>query len=260
MGFVDYATLKERVRIEQAFPMLNLQMKQHGDQWRGACPICKQGGDRALVVTISKGLFYCFAAQSGGDVIALVAHIKGLKANEAANEIAQHFGRSTVPSNSTVSKERATPPQEQKAGFNPLTYLEAKHEAVQALGLSPETCQTFGAGYAGKGIMRGRLAIPIHDRAGTLLAYCGRTVKNESPVLTFPNGFDPHSVIFNSHQLIDGGDLWVCRDPLQVLQAVENGIPAHSIVAFLTEGISAQQFEQLASLMDEKRCEPAQLF
>ena len=75
------------------------------------------------------------------------------------------------------------------------------------------TAEAFGAGYAPKGIMRGRLAIPIHDRDGKLLAYCGRTVKDESPTLTFPNGFDPAAVIFNAHR-IGGGELTLVRDPL----------------------------------------------
>ena len=33
--------------------------------------------------------------------------------------------------------------------------------------------------------------IPVHDHSGTLLAYCGRTVKDESPALLFPNGSTP---------------------------------------------------------------------
>jgi hypothetical protein len=114
----------------------------------------------------------------------------------------------------------------------------------------------FGAGYAPKGILRGRLAIPIHDREGTLLAYCGRTVKNESPTLTFPNGFDTHSVIFGAHK-VQAGKLYLVRDPLQVLTAYEAG--GENVVAFLTT-ITAQQLEQLASLMDQKKVETVELF
>jgi hypothetical protein len=89
-------------------------------------------------------------------------------------------------------------------GLRPLDDLQASHAAVQALGVSPETCVHFGAGFAPKGIMRGRLAIPIHDRAGALLAYCGRAVKDESPSLIFPDGFDPRGAIFNAHRIVEG--------------------------------------------------------
>ena len=47
------------------------------------------------------------------------------------------------------------------------------------------------------------------------------------------------------------GELYLVRDPLDVLKAFENGI--ENVVSFLTEGITAQQLEQLASFMDEKK-------
>jgi hypothetical protein len=58
MPFVDFAELKTRVAIEQAMQMLGLNLTLHGNQYRGACPVCKAGGDRALIVTPAKGLFY----------------------------------------------------------------------------------------------------------------------------------------------------------------------------------------------------------
>ena len=105
--------------------------------------------------------------------------------------------------------------------------------------------------------MRGRLALPIHDRAGVLLAYCGRALKDESPALIFPNGFDPRLHIFNAERIAEG-DLFLVRDPLRVLTAFEAGLA--NVAAFLTDGIGAQQLEQLASLMDERKCETVELF
>jgi hypothetical protein len=121
------------------------------------------------------------------------------------------------------------------------------------------TFEAFGGpGYAApKGILCGRLAIPMHSRDGVLLAYCGRTVKNESPMLLFPSGFDPHATIFNAHRVAEG-ELYLVRDPLDVLKAFENGI--ENVVSFLTEGITAQQLEQLASLMDEKKIDTLSLY
>jgi len=70
--------------------------------------------------------------------------------------------------------------------------------------MRPETAAHFGAGFASKGIMRGRFAIPVHDPAGILLAYCGRAVKDESPLLLFPNGFDPRIAIFDANRMVEG--------------------------------------------------------
>lgn len=266
MPFVDFATLKARVSIEQAAQMLGLALRPAGKQFRAPCPACKSGGDRALVVTPERGLFYCFSAKAGGDLITLVSHVQGCGQNEAALLIDRHFGGTvrTVPRNSdTVPRSSTTVPQgrvdgmEKARELKPLDYLQPVHEAVQALGVSEATCRQFGAGYAPKGIMRGRLAIPIHSRDGVLLAYCGRAVREESPTLLFPNGFDPAAVIFGADR-VQAGPLILVRDPLQVLKAHESGV--ENVVAFLTEAVAAQQLEMLAGLMDTVKCESLELF
>jgi hypothetical protein len=45
--------------------------------------------------------------------------------------------------------------------------------------------------------------------------------KEQSPALLF-HDFSPHGVIFNADRVAEGGDMFVCRDPLAVLLAVEN--------------------------------------
>jgi hypothetical protein len=264
MPYIDFADLKSRTTIMQAASVLGLTLKPSGNQQRGPCLACNTGGDRALVITPERGLFYCFSAKTGGDLIKLVAHVKGCSQNEAAQLIQSQIGGSvpTVPARTrgTVQYSSSTPPQNQKAGLNPLPYLEPEHPAVQALGITPATAEAFGSGYAGKGVLRGRYAVPVHGKDGTLLAYVGIAVsKDQSPRLLFHN-FDPGSVIFNAHRLAEGGDLFICRDPIQLLLAVENGVAPESAVAFLSDGISAQQVEMLAALMDEKKTESAQLF
>lgn len=58
----------------------------------------------------------------------------------------------------------------------------------------------------------------------------------------------------------EGGELFICRDPLAAILAVENGIAPESVVSFLTKTISAQQLEQLAALLDHRKIEAAELF
>ena len=57
---------------------------------------------------------------------------------------------------------------------------------------------------------------------------------------------------------VQEGPLCLVRDPLEVLTAYEQGV--ENVVAFLTDGISAQQLEMLAALMDEKKCESVELY
>jgi len=164
MPFVDFEEVKRTVSFGQAIALLKLDMKHHGQQWRGPCPACKSGGDRALVVTEGKGA-YCFAEGAGGDQIWLAAHILGKSVKDAAAFLSQTT-QQTVPS--TVPQKEA--PSE---GLQPLTHLEADHPATVAIGFDIETAKRYGIGYAPKGIMRGTVAIPLRDESGTLVAYIG---------------------------------------------------------------------------------------
>ena len=254
MPFVDFAELKTRVSIEDAVGLLGLALKPHGLQQRGGCPTCITGGDRALVVTPSKGLFYCFAQKAGGDQIALAAHIKTCSLSEAASFLS---GKTKSPT--TIPSTVPPAPASKKPGFDPEAYaarLDPAHASLASIGISPETLRNFKAGFAASGSNRGRLALPLHDRDGQLLGYCGRSVRDESPMLVFPNGINPHEFIFNAHRVI-AGELYLVRDPIDVLKAFESGV--ENVVSFLTE-ITPQQVEMLASLMDSKKCETVSVF
>jgi DNA primase len=107
MSFVDFAALKAAVTINAAAETLGLTLKQEGSQLRAACPACKSGGGRAIVITPAKGLYYCFSAKKGGDCIGLAAHCLGVSDNDAANFQVDQLGTVPVPDRDTVSKKRA---------------------------------------------------------------------------------------------------------------------------------------------------------
>ncbi|HTS30459.1 MAG TPA: toprim domain-containing protein [Bryobacteraceae bacterium] len=50
-----------------------------------------------------------------------------------------------------------------------------------------------------------RLVIPIHDEAGELVAYCGRSPGGAEPRYKFPAGFPKSQVLFNLHRAAAGG-------------------------------------------------------
>lgn len=252
MAFIDYAELKTRVSIHDAIQKLGLELKPAGHQLRGFCPQCKAGGDRALVITPDKSLFYCFSKKIGGDQIALVAHLKEMNTNEAANWLA-----GTVPRNVTTKFGSTTlpPAPPTKAGFDLEKYaerLDPSHAALEPLGIAPDTLKALKAGYASTGLNRGRLALPLYDSKGNLAAYCGRAIKEENPKFIFPNGTKPEDFIFNSNQVAEG-ELYLMRDPLEVLRAVESGVS--NAICFLTDTVSAHQLEMLTALLDTNHCE-----
>ena len=257
MAYIDFAELKECVSIRDGMKLLGLDFKRSGQSYRGPCPACESGGDRALVVTPSKNAFYCFAQRRGGDVIALVAHVKGISMKEAAETLAGDSFSSTRNSNSTrkstVPEERTEQKEAEPKQLQPLRYLQSDHDLVLAAGVLPDTADYFGAGYAPKGIMRTKLAIPVHTWEGALVAYAGRDLKGDGPKLVFPNGFRPEQHLFNAHRIKSSGELYCTRDPLDVLTAFENGI--ENIVSILTDEYQSEQLVLIASLMDSRDIE-----
>jgi len=58
--------------------------------------------------------------------------------------------------------------------------LEANHPYLAERGFTADTVRHFGLGYCSKGLMAGRIVIPLHDQAGHLVGYAGRIVDNSA--------------------------------------------------------------------------------
>jgi DNA primase len=84
--------------------------------------------------------------------------------------------------------------------------LDPTHPYLTARGLTEETIATFGLGFhAGRGIMHGRIVIPIHNETGELIAYAGRWPAEEGwpegeDKYKLPSGFHKSLVLFNLHR------------------------------------------------------------
>jgi len=257
---IDFAELKQKISIEQVAASLGAKLKSHGPQLRGVCPICNEGGDRGFVVTPAKGVYYCFGkCKAGGDMLALYSRARGCSVREAAEAIAAKFGLGAgAATERTATVPSTIPPSPSQGKLKPLDYLQPEHELVQALGISAETARAWEAGFAPKGVIRGRFAVPIKNLAGELVAYVGVAVSEEqTPRLLFPTGFKPNGVIFNAHAIERSDTVYVARDPLQVLQASEHGVA--NVVAFLAD-ITIDAVNALAVFMDEKEVPSTDLF
>jgi CHC2 zinc finger len=208
---LDFAGIKARVSLTQVMEMLDLRLKKSGSQFRGSCPV-HGGGDRTLVITPSEG-FYCFAEKKGGDQIALYAHVRDCNNYDAAAALSQHF-RIEQPKR---AERPAEPPTD---ALQPLTYLETDHEILDVLGLSPAVCQALGAGYAPKGTMLGRVAIPLRLEDGTLVGYFGIATKpDQEPLLKFPPNLEERCSV-QAVQPVEEPDKRSADDMRKILRVV----------------------------------------
>lgn len=166
MSFIDFEEVKAANPIEQVVERLGLTLKKTGQQLRGPCP-SGEGGERAFVITPAKQVWYSFALQKGGDVLALVQLVNDCTPKEAAHFLAGD----TVPLERR--SQRPSKQSEAERGFRPLDYLDPDHAAVEALGMAPEDAAALGWGYAPRGVLRGTVAVPIRLEDGTLVGYIG---------------------------------------------------------------------------------------
>lgn len=166
---IDFKALKVATNIEEvARGFLSLTITEDKDDTlRAVCPSCESEDPRAIIITPSKGLFYCFKSEKGGDLISLVAHCHRTSLKDSAVELSKVY----------MDDESKPEPQKEErpkdvGGFNPLTYLDMDHPLVEELGFK-SIADKAGIGYAGKGMMRSHLAIPIRLPDGRLVGYLG---------------------------------------------------------------------------------------
>ncbi|MFY9821959.1 MAG: CHC2 zinc finger domain-containing protein [Thermoanaerobaculia bacterium] len=249
-GFVSFAEVKRAVTMEAVLVRYGLKeiLVPKGKNLAGLCPFCKGKSARQFQVNPVKNAWYCFGCKAGGNVLDFVAKKEGVGVRTAALRLdswfelglAEEAEKSSAPSAPAEAPKVAEEPppvvEEILPAENPpLTFtlktLDPNHAELAALGIGTETIERFGAGYCSKGLLKGRLAIPIHSSRGELLAYAGLAVEDQaSPRYLFPPKFHPALEVFNLHRLIDvveeTGPLYLASEIEGVLRLAEEGVVA----------------------------------
>ncbi|MFC1888637.1 CHC2 zinc finger domain-containing protein [Thermodesulfobacteriota bacterium] len=212
--WVDFKAVKEAVTMEMILDRYGIELNRKGDQLTGACPIHEGSNPGQFSVSLNKNAFHCFSSHCGakGNILDFVARMEDVSIREAALLIQEWFEINTGK-DPPEEREEDSPKKEQaepkgKKENELLTFrlknLDPEHSYLKARGLEPETIEYFGLGYCSKGIMAKRIAIPIHDEGGALVAYAGRTVEDVSgknSKYRLPASFKKAFVVFNIHQV-----------------------------------------------------------
>ena len=227
--FVDFKAVKAAITMEQVLTHYGIldQFKRGSDSLSGSCPIHKGSNPTQFRVSISKNLWNCFSeCKHGGNVLDFIAemedasiHGAALKAiewfnldpeamsaesNQEAEEKSETPKTEAAPQPKPVAKSAPAPVVESATPNKPLQFrldkLVREHSYLTERGLSLETIVDFGIGYCAKGMMADRIAIPIHNAKGEVVAYAGRC-PGESPEGTpkykLPQGFRKSLELFN---------------------------------------------------------------
>lgn len=223
--FVDFKAVKAAVTMEQVLQHYGLleQMKRSGDSLSGPCPIHNGTNPTQFRVSVSKNCWNCFSdCKCGGNVLDFVAKKEDITVHAAALKLCEWFNLPTTdkppeeedkPSAPASPRQTAAPaPTASKEKFPSddgtpnaslkfrLEHLDGKHPYLTERGLTPETIVDFGLGHCAKGMMAGRIAIPIHNTEGKVVAYAGRwpgEPAEGTPKYKLPPGFRKSQELFN---------------------------------------------------------------
>ncbi len=275
--FVDFRAVKAAITMEQVLTHYGLmdKFKRGTDSLNGPCPIHKGSNPTQFRVSLSKNLWNCFSeCKHGGNVLDFIQKMENVSIHAAAMKAIEWFNLdpeamaasddqgdasetetpapAAKPATKTVSPPKAVPAAapENNVPNTPLKFrldkLERNHPyLLEQRGLTPETIIDFGIGYCSKGMMADRIAVPIHNVKGEVVAYAGRfpgEPGEDTPKYKLPPGFRKSQELFNLDRAIkEPADM-----PLVIVEGFFDCMKLHQhgyrkVVALMGATMSAAQ-------------------
>jgi DNA primase len=273
-SFLDFKAVKAAIKMEQVLEHYSLldRFKKSGDSLSGPCPIHKGSNPTQFRVSVSKNIWNCFSeCKHGGNVLDFIARMEDVSIHAAAVKAIEWFGldlavmaADSEPGEEPVSeapksKEAPRPKPASKPAVTPeagapnaplkfrLDKLDRNHPYLTKRGLTLETIVDFGVGYCAKGMMAERIAIPIHNPEGSVVAYVGRwpgEPPGDTPKYKLPQGFRKSQELFN----LDRATKEPADTPLVIVEGFFDCMKLHQngcrrVVALMGSTLSAAQEE-----------------
>jgi DNA primase len=263
-NWISFKDLKQNITFEQVMEFYEIKdLSPKGGQLVGFCPIPTHNGNRktpSFSAHPEKGIFQCFGCGAKGNLLDFSVLMeggdpkRGLDVRKAALKLQKLVA--PLSHTTTHSGERRTPAKlliNQPLGFW-LKDLEPGHQYLLDRGFQPEVLERFGVGYCHRGVLQGRIAIPLHDHNGILIGYAGRVTDDsaitaKNPKYMFPGRreveggiveFRKSAFLYNGHQItapVD--DLLVVEGFASVWWLTQNGYC--EVVAVMGSSASDEQ-------------------
>ncbi len=278
-SFVDFKAVKAAITMEQVLRQYDLldQFKRNGDSLSGPCPIHGGSNPTQFRVSVSKNVWNCFSeCKHGGNTLDFIARMDNVSIHAAALKAMEWFGldadamsgqseeaehspaparkRESVPAPREPSSKPAFAAEPEKVTPNkPLKFrlekLEREHPYLAERGLTLETLVDFGVGFCAKGMMAERIAIPIHNPQGEVVAYAGRFPGEPgegTPKYKLPQGFRKSLELYN----LDRAVKEPAEQPLVIVEGFFSCMKFHQmgfrkVVALMGSTLSEAQEELL---------------
>jgi DNA primase len=282
--FVDFRAVKAAIAMEQLLTHYNIldQFKRTGDSLNGPCPIHKGSNPTQFRVSTTKNIWNCFSdCEHGGNTLDFIARMEKISIHAAALKAIEWFNLDLDAMSASDDKGEAGEPKAPTSAPKPtprppvlpklspennvpnvplkfrLDKLERNHPYLtEQRGLTTETIVDFGIGFCSKGMMADRIAIPIHNVKGEVVAYAGRFAGEpgeDTPKYKLPPGFRKSQELFN----IDRAS----KEPVEVTMVIVEGFfgcmklqqhGCRKVVAIMGSTMSSAQEELIRQHTDCK--------
>ena len=251
---LNFRQLKAEVPIGRVLSAyaLDRDLRGRGDQLHGPCPL--HGGDNstAFRVHLRRGVWNCFTACGGGDIVELIRRLEGCSYAQAAHHLSRIAGGIDSEATTHQRSERSAFPSR----FQPFRRRISLQPRVPFLqehkGITVSTAVRHEAGIAPRSpFLNGTVAVRLHDLDGHPLGYCGRRLEPDAIARTgkwrFPAHFPKASVLYNAHRARPArtSGIVVVECPWAVMRLVQAGIPG--AVALLGTQLTSTHRSWLAS-------------
>ena len=248
--WIDFKELRKSLDFEKILDFYGVEIKRkEGDQHQGPCPLPthkREVHKPSFSANLERGIWQCFGCKTSGNTLDFVCRMEGLSpSNSAAIRKTALLLQERYGESDDKGPRRATSKAESPAGETPplklpdrqvvvnapldftLKNLDSHHPYFEGHGIQPQIVERFGLGFCNRGMLRGRIAIPLHDMEARLVGYAGllvdpSTADEKNPVCLFPptrekDGvlyeFRKEALLYNGHRI---------KGPVEELMVVQD--------------------------------------
>jgi DNA primase len=279
-NWIDFRQLRQDADLTAVLRHYGVQLRIRGSQGQGFCPLPTHRGRRrspSFSVNFDKKIWQCFGCQARGNVIDFAVRMEGHQPSDtqAVREVCEMLQRDFVHhARSSGDRPRIKrPPQDRRpplpnvqsdALVNPpldfrLRNLDAAHPYLKERHLKRVTIEHFELGFCSLGMLKGRIAIPLHDAAGRLIGYAGRVINEESvseenPKYRFPGRreyqgkvieFHKNRFLYNGYRVRNASNLLVVEGFPSAWWLWQSGYP--QVVSLMGSSCSKEQARLIAA-------------
>jgi DNA primase len=233
--WIDFKELRTRLKFPAVLEHYKITVNTKGDQATGFCPLPTHNGEgksASFSANLTKGIWQCFGCGAKGNVLDFAIRMEGKSPDNRGDVRAVALKLNDLfPSGTEKAKrptKRSTTSEQLELQSNrpvvinqPLDFelkgLDHEHPYLRDRGFLPNTIKRFDLGFCSRGLMNGRVVIPIHNGQGRLIGYAGRVVDDSkvtdnNPKYRFPSTrerdgvlheFHKSAVLYNAHRIVE---------------------------------------------------------